>query len=555
MTSDITTLVLILQFLLSAVLFWTKYKAPDRDNVPTIFTMVGVALTFVGVFIGLRNFDVVNIDASITDLLEGLKLAFSSSILGLLFAIAFRGTTLYLKRADDSIETFEEFADQIRESLQDIRKTNKETAEHQNSTSAKMDALVNSICGDGETTLYTQFQKMRTSVFDLTTELSNKIEQNGNRLTDAIKDLRTSSEKDSQRLYDAYIEYAQKMAEYNAKALAEQFEQLIKDFNSKIHEQFGENFKRLNEAVGRMLEWQDNYQQQLENMNEQFQQATKAIDEAAYTLTVVSEQSETFKSSAQNLELLLGNLSEQTTLIGEQIEALNDTGERAKEALPLISASVSRLTDEFTRSTEDAVSTMKQGWQQNQQSAIDQWEQHRNSLTEQNQQIKEAVEASSRQMSEALNGSLTQMNDTVSNTSTMLQQTSKSSKDTMKSALTSLTKAYDDTAAVVKQQTTEQLSSISNSHTQAQQQIEQFMRDATARYENTLRTQMEDLQQRLVTQTRELDTALGEELTKSLESLGSNLASLSQRFVSDYSPLTDKLKDLVRIAESAERRQ
>lgn len=47
-----------------------------------------------------------------------------------------------------------------------------------------------------------------------------------------------------------------------------------------------------------------------------------------------------------------------------------------------------------------------------------------------------------------------------------------------------------------------------------------------------------------------LDKGLQEELTKSLESLGRQLASLSEKFVADYSPLTDKLRDVVRIASA-----
>ena len=46
-----------------------------------------------------------------------------------------------------------------------------------------------------------------------------------------------------------------------------------------------------------------------------------------------------------------------------------------------------------------------------------------------------------------------------------------------------------------------------------------------------------------------LDKGLQDELTKSLETLGRQLASLSEKFVSDYSPLTDRLREVVRLAE------
>jgi len=45
-----------------------------------------------------------------------------------------------------------------------------------------------------------------------------------------------------------------------------------------------------------------------------------------------------------------------------------------------------------------------------------------------------------------------------------------------------------------------------------------------------------------------LDKGLQEELGKSLETLARQLASLSEKFVSDYGPLTDKLREVVRLA-------
>jgi DNA anti-recombination protein RmuC len=47
-----------------------------------------------------------------------------------------------------------------------------------------------------------------------------------------------------------------------------------------------------------------------------------------------------------------------------------------------------------------------------------------------------------------------------------------------------------------------------------------------------------------------LDKALQKELNDSLTSLGKQLASLSEKFVEDYLPLTDKLREVVRLAAS-----
>ena len=46
-----------------------------------------------------------------------------------------------------------------------------------------------------------------------------------------------------------------------------------------------------------------------------------------------------------------------------------------------------------------------------------------------------------------------------------------------------------------------------------------------------------------------LDKALQKELNSSLESLGRQLAALSNRFVEDYLPLTEKLKEVVELSK------
>jgi len=59
---------------------------------------------------------------------------------------------------------------------------------------------------------------------------------------------------------------------------------------------------------------------------------------------------------------------------------------------------------------------------------------------------------------------------------------------------------------------------------------------------------IDQMVQRMREQTVALDTALQHQLTTSLESLGRQLAALSARFVNDYTPLTERLRDVLEIA-------
>ena len=60
---------------------WTKGVDPAKFAYGAVTT--GIILTFYGIWVGLAGFDVTNIDASIPQLLDGLKTAFASSLAGL----------------------------------------------------------------------------------------------------------------------------------------------------------------------------------------------------------------------------------------------------------------------------------------------------------------------------------------------------------------------------------------------------------------------------------------------------------------------------------------
>jgi len=68
----------------------------------------------------------------------------------------------------------------------------------------------------------------------------------------------------------------------------------------------------------------------------------------------------------------------------------------------------------------------------------------------------------------------------------------------------------------------------------------------------SVETMFQDTSKRMEKQLSNLDEELEKELSKSLSSLGSQLTSLSAKFVEDYSPLTDKLREVVDIARSVQ---
>ena len=86
---------------------------------------------------------------------------------------------------------------------------------------------------------------------------------------------------------------------------------------------------------------------------------------------------------------------------------------------------------------------------------------------------------------------------------------------------------------------------IADSHKSMEDQ-----KTALADQSEQLKKTVKESTDRMEQQITVLDTALQNELTKALESLGSQLTSLSEKFVTDYTPLTDQLRKVVQIAGS-----
>ncbi len=387
-------------------------------------TVIGVLGTFIGIAIGLYQFDTGNIEASVPALLEGLKIAFVSSIIGIFGSICLKLLSLRKRKRQAASEGTYTGAtiDDLANILQEIYKIHQAEG---NETRETLRAIEKALTGDGESTVLTQLQKLRTTFSDKQDDL-----------------------------LQAFKEFATQMADNNTKALIEALEAVMRDFNAKINEQFGDNFKQLNEAVGRINDWQEQYRQQMDELAVEFRIAAESIEKSRQSLESIAERSGVIVSSAEKLDPILQAIQQQIQLMNDRLEAFSALADNASNAFPIIENRLNQLTDNFTQVVAENID--------NSQVSM---ERQREALTSQVQQLETMVTDTNRRL----------------NTET-----------------------------------------------------ERIFRESTAN---------------MTQQIQLLDRALQEELTKSIESLGSQLASLSRRFVDDYQPLTDQLRNVVRMAD------
>ncbi len=435
---------------------------PDRrPEHATLATSLGILGTFAGVAWVLLNFDVQDVDNGIAELMSGMEMAFVTSVAGIFGSVVLRTPSFLRAGAATTGRTTDDVAALL---------------QRQNEV---LQAISSTLSGGGDSTLLTQLQLIR--------------QENGD---------------NSKALRSDFADFAKRMADNNSKALIDALREVIRDFNAKINEQFGENFKELNEGVGRMLDWQEQYKAQIETNVAVFNDVAAGIGEVHKSLQAVREQTAAIGDATDKLADLMLRYDIHQTALEERLQGFKDLGDQAASALPTIQQTLDDMTrglhDEVTKTIQATADASKQ-------------------LTEANvaglERLGKAAESQER-AAKALDDAATQVRDQASQSGAAMERE-------VERVMTFISAQVGRTL-----QTTE--SEMNTLHKNLGAEMTKLSAEQSAR---------------ILKQIDDLDKALEAELTKSLQSLGASLASLSEKFAKDYTPLTAKLERVVRIAD------
>ena len=164
-----------------------------------------------------------------------------------------------------------------------------------------------------------------------------------------IQLLRAGTDVRLDRLTASFENYAEKVAESNSKALIGALQEVIRDFNAKINEQFGENFKQLNDAVGKLLGWQVRYEVQLNALIEQETATRKNMAEASLRYADLVNKSAVFNGVAQSLTQILTGLEAQRNRLEGSLGSLAGLIDKAATGLPEIEQKIVEMTAQIGR--------------------------------------------------------------------------------------------------------------------------------------------------------------------------------------------------------------
>ena len=280
---------------LTALLFHIRWSRRATALGPTILTTLGIFFCFAGIAWGLLDFDPNDVRSSVPHLLGGIRTAFWSSVVGIFWAL-----TLKIRVALFGDATVRASGAQEGSTVDDLARL--------------LVQLNRSIAGGDDSGLLSQ-----------------------------VKLLRTDSNDRIDRLTEAFDRYAENIAETNSKAFVSALSEVVRDFNVKINEQFGDNFRQLNSGVERLVSWQVQYENQLEVLIEQETATRESMREAALRFTDMVNTASEFAAVARSLQNIVGTVNNQSEQLARTLLLLSGLMAEVREGLPIIEQRIGQM--------------------------------------------------------------------------------------------------------------------------------------------------------------------------------------------------------------------
>ena len=348
-------------FELAVVLYlfiWKKqiFSASKRifDYFPTSLSTLGVLGTFLGIYVGLQRFDPSNIQASIPVLLEGLKTAFSTSLLGmggsliLSFIINIlsdvnegQHPTQYDILAEKIDASVDKMSKNVVRSMDKVRKRIEEEAQ------AKMmdyDSLFQDKLLEGE-------KLVQDSIINAQ-EQSRKLLENCN--GQIAEKMAECDRIVLQRISDCNLMLDQKLDQFgksiaksNTEALSGVMAAACQTFEKSMGQMLGElvkeNFSELNGSIKTLSQWQEDNVLMINELSRQCSAVISQMKDSSETMSV---------TVGANTIKAIDDMKKQGD---DVISRLQETGKQMSESL---GDNVNRLVSDLAKFSHDLTSDL-----------------------------------------------------------------------------------------------------------------------------------------------------------------------------------------------------
>lgn len=486
------------------------------EYAPTLMTSLGILGTFFGVVIGLVHFDTAAIDQSIPALLGGLKTAFLTSVAGMSAAMVFNFLDVWQfapKRARNGAIRPEITPTHIHAAL--------ETQNEQ------LREVLRSLGGESDGSLIGQIKLLRGDFGDFN------------------KDLRVHNAEFNQRLWQELERFAEMLSKSATSQIIEALRQVIVDFNEKLTEQFGENFKRLDESVQKLVVWQTQYKDQVDTMSEQYRQSVDSLVETRQSVAGIWEECKEIPNTMDKLRTVLAINQHQIQELQRHLQTFVQMRDAAVQAVPTLQ----KKLEEIGAQMESGATNLQAKLAETGQKLLESSNKMQVALTEGADTFRDSVlqtQESVRTTHDKTKEMLLMMQSSVDELGSQMQKHSAELTNQHRQVVSELAR----TAELVVQQ-------LGQSGTQTQRDLADAMERMVGELSATLSRSSAELDAHFNDSLKGLNADVNaklklfeegtmREMERELETVGSALTSITKRFVKDYEGLVGRMDEVVR---------
>lgn len=302
------------------------------NQLPALISTLGVLGTFAGITLGLLDFNTNPnlLSKSILNLLDGLKMAFFTSLTGMICSLILSKVVAKVyEMQGDSFSTEEVSVGTITTAVDKLTKT----------------------MNDNASTLNTTLERLISITEESNEELNTTMVDN--------------RKKTNELLEDRFDEFSQLLQKSNTEALVEVMKTVTEEFqkqmNMLISQLVNENFSALIDSVERLNTWQQENKEMISRLTSQYMEMTERFEQTSTVLTEVGKGTQDLLSEEGKLQRIISALNAVMVQDEQFIKITNNLTEAAelnKDSMTEFKDAQSAL-NEWVRKQRDFVETVQ----------------------------------------------------------------------------------------------------------------------------------------------------------------------------------------------------
>ncbi len=135
---------------------------------------------------------------------------------------------------------------------------------------------------------------------------------------------------------EKYISTIGEVSDEASDVIIKALEKTMEDFNKNLKEHFGENFSSLNDACSKLIQWQENYKEQIKNGNDQLNEIYKDLVKMRESYSLIEEGNKNTIEVHKKINNLIEKYENTINELYQGFGGFNEIAERGAKILNVI---------------------------------------------------------------------------------------------------------------------------------------------------------------------------------------------------------------------------